>query len=246
MKKQYLFFLLLTISIASCKNSSENTGDKQENIITKPNDLSRDGFRGDIKTIKTQHYSQPYQKFDEWQSDNLLLDITRTYNKSGSMELSTNTSYLYKEHPETTHKTFLTDSTDNSTIHIMVDNNYMGSSTTKWENDTVEFSVSKKPSGQIESESKNYFSQNLNLNRSEELFYDNTGKMSDHTMTIYQTRENSYATSFITVNLMTGDTTTYLRTIISKDKSGNPLKVLIKHSVDDAEPSLVVYSYEYY
>lgn len=245
MKRQYLF-LLLAISMISCKNSTENTRNKQEATTAKPNDLSRDGFKGKIKTIKTQFYSQPYQKFDEWQSDNLLLEVTKTYNRSGYMELYTSNSYVYKDHPETTHTSHLTDSTDNSIVHITTDNNYIGFSTTKWENDTVESSIVKTPSGKIESESKNYFTQNSYWTRSEEVFYDSTGKMSDHTATIYQTRENGYATSFITVNLIAHDTTTFLNTVISKDKTGNPLKVLLKHSADDTEPSLLVYSYEYY
>jgi len=224
-----LVLFCLFCFITSCGQSPKNY-----------NDLKDYGLKGKVKKQEVINYTQPVQKFGEWETEDSTSKyiITKTFDKVGLLieiiqrgaDMDNKRTYTIKNGQKIESIYFTGSEKTNLSKFTYSDTSIV----------EKEYRLNGKLSTEIISllDKDNKVKQEVIKNYTED------GNLDSDTKSVFKNDKDGFLTHFENYDLLTKRTRVFDFTILKRDDKGNPIQIL--KIVDEKPFALQVLTYEYY
>lgn len=224
-----LVILCLCSFITSCGQNSQNY-----------NDLKDYGLKGKVKKQEVINYTQPVEKFGEWQAEDSTSKyiITKTFDKNGllietiqrGVEIANKRTYTVKNGQKIESIYFTGNEKTNLSKFTY--------------SDTSIIEKEYRLNGKLSTEIISILDKDKKVKQEEIKNYTEDGNLDSDTKSFFKNDNEGFLSHFENYNILTKKARVFDFTILKKDNNGNPIKIL--KMVDNKPFALQVLTYEYY
>jgi hypothetical protein len=225
--------ILVTLCLCSFINSC---GQNSQNY----NDLKDYGLKSKVKKQETINYTQPIEKFGEWETEDSISKyiITKTFDKDGllietiqrGVEMANKRSYIINN-GQKIESIYFTGSEKTNLSKFTY-------------SDTSIIEKEYRLNGKLSTEIISILDKDKKVKQEEIKNYTEDGNLDSDTKSFFKNDSDGFLSHFENYDLLTKRTRVFDFTILKRDDKGNPIKIL--KIVDNKPFALQVLTYEYY